>query len=104
MDHLRLQVLEVFKGNPGTEITVLGGDPQFGKGGEFLVFTTPNTKTSDLVANSCSRTGTTTNPRVAADLAWLRAHLAVPPAASLSGSSLRFDLKKSPSKGSTVLN
>ena len=34
--HLRLQVLESSKGDPGTEITVLGGDPLFGKGGEFL--------------------------------------------------------------------
>jgi len=107
MDHLRLQVLEVFKGNPGTEITVLGGDPQFGKGGEFLVFIMPkedNPKTSELIVNACSRTGLVTNPRAAADLAWLRARVTAPAAASVSGPSLRFDLKKSPSKGSTVLN
>jgi len=89
MDHLRLQVLEVFKGDPGSEITVLGGDPLFGRGGEFLVFTTPNTKTSDLVANSCSRSGLVTSPRVAADLAWLRARLAATPTSAPSPKTLQ---------------
>ena len=89
MDHLRLQVLEVFKGDPGTEITVLGGDPLFGKGGEFLVFTTPNTKTSDLVAYSCSRTGLVTSPRTVADLAWLRARLAALPTSAPSPKTLK---------------
>lgn len=99
MDHVRLQVLEVFKGDPGKEITVLGGDPLFGKGGEFLVFIAPNepnAKTSQLIVNACSRTGASTNPRVAADLVWLRANLAAPPAASMSSSGLRFAPKKEP--------
>jgi hypothetical protein len=82
MDHLRLQVLEVFKGDPGTEITVLGGDPLFGKGGEFLVFVSPYQQ--QLVVNACSRTGLVASPRAVADLAWLRARLAAPSASAPS--------------------
>jgi len=82
MDHLRLQVLEVFKGDPGTEITVLGGDPLFGKGGEFLVFVSPYQQ--QLVVNACSRTGLVASPRAVADLAWLRVRLAAPSASAPS--------------------
>ena len=90
MDRFRFQVLEVFKGDPGPEITVLGSDPMFGKGGEFLIFALPNPQTGEFVASSCSRTGPVTSPRAPADLAWLRAYPSAPPTAIISG-SVSFD-------------
>jgi hypothetical protein len=77
--HIRLQVLEVFKGDPGSEITVLGTERLFGKGGEFLVYAVvgPGTNPS-IIAAGCSRNGEITAPDSVADLAWLRAHRAAP--------------------------
>jgi hypothetical protein len=85
MDQFRFQVLEVFKGDTGPEITILGSDQMFDKGGEFLVFALPNPTTNEFVANACSLTGPVTSPRAPADLAWLRAYPSAPPDAVISG-------------------
>lgn len=84
MDHVRLQVLEVFKGNPGSEITVLGSNQLFSKDGDFLVYAEPNVQ-DELVANIRARTGPISSPYVAADLAWLRAYPTAPPTARIFG-------------------
>jgi hypothetical protein len=89
-DHVRLQVLEAFKGDPGPEITILGSDPMFGKGGEFLIFALPNPQTGEFVANTCLPTSPVTGPRTPADLAWLRAYPSAQPTAIISG-SVSFD-------------
>ena len=86
IDRVRLQVLEVFKGNPGVEITVFGSDRMFGNGGGFLVYAEPNTQ-NKLVANMLERTGPLEYPQSADDLAWLRAYPTSPPTASIFGSA-----------------
>jgi len=85
MVRVRLQVLEVFKGDPGPEITILGSDQLFGKGGEFLVYAEP-TAQKEVAAPVLARTGSVTNPGLAADLAWLRAYPTAPPTARIFGS------------------
>ena len=86
IDRVRLQVLEVFKGDPGVEITVFGSDRMFGNGGGFLVYAEPNAQ-NELVANLLERTGPLEYPQTADDLAWLRAYPTAPPTASVFGSA-----------------
>jgi hypothetical protein len=87
MDQVRFQVLEVFKGDPGPEITLAGIDQIFGKGGEFLVYAQRNPKTGEFGASAfCARTGSLTDAQPAADLAWLRAYPTAPPTAAIFGS------------------
>jgi hypothetical protein len=54
-DQVRMQVLEVFKGNPGSEITVFGFDQTFHDGGEFLVYGRSEGKLGQF-GTSCTRT------------------------------------------------
>src|ERR1700733_459424 len=84
MVQVRLEVLEVFKGEAEHEITVLGSDQRFRKGGEFLIFASPY-RTAELIASSCSRTRPVTDPSTADDLAWLRAYPTASPTASIFG-------------------
>jgi hypothetical protein len=83
-DQVRFKVLEVFKGNPGSEITVSGADQIFHDGGEFLVYATTYGNMG-YSAPFCSRTGSVANPYIAADLDWLRAYPTAPPTASIFG-------------------
>jgi hypothetical protein len=78
IDRVRFQVLETFKGDPGSEITLTGDDRVFGKGGEFLVFALANTQ-GGFAAAGCLHTNSVTNPQATEDLTWLRARLAPPP-------------------------
>ena len=95
MDNVSLQVLEVFKGDPGAEITVYGSAEMFGKGGEFLVYAEPPVSPQPytapvsqnrLIPSIRARTGPVSSAEPAADLAWLRAYPTAPPTASIFGS------------------
>jgi len=82
----RLRILEVFKGDPGPEITVVNSDGLFREGSEFLVFATPSAQ-NPLIVNTLARTNVVTAPYAVADLAWLRAYPTSPPTASIFGSA-----------------
>jgi hypothetical protein len=92
MANVRLQVLEVFKGDPGSEITVVGTVEMFGRGGEFLVYAEPPVSAPSPLISAApvsqirARTGPVTAPYAAADLAWLRAYPTAPPTANIFGS------------------
>lgn len=85
IDYIRLQVLEVFKGDPGPEVTIIGRNQIFSKGGGFLVYAEP-TAQKQVVAPILTRTGPLEYPQTADDLAWLRAYPTAPPTASIFGS------------------
>jgi hypothetical protein len=90
--YAHLQVLEVFKGDPGPEITVLGYRYMFSNGGEVLVYADPPVSPpsplvdSEPVSQILARTGSLADPGPAADLVWLRAYPSAPPTAIISGS------------------
>jgi hypothetical protein len=84
-DRVRMRVLEVFKGNPGSEITVVGSDQIFHNGGEFLVYASAAGK-QNLPGTYCSRTQRLGDPGTAGDLAWLRAYPTAPSTVSIFGS------------------
>jgi len=82
----RLQVLEVFKGDPGPEITVVNSDGLFRKGNEFLIYAATRSQ-NPLAVNTLARTNVVTEPYAVADLVWLRAYPTAPPTASIFGSA-----------------
>ena len=85
IDYVRLQAIEVFKGDPGSEVTIIGRDQLFSKGGEFLVYAEP-TAQKQVVTPILTRTGPLSYSQTADDLVWLRAYPTAPPTVSIFGS------------------
>jgi hypothetical protein len=81
---VRFEVLEVFKGEPGREITMGAGQGMFKKDGEYVVFASPYK--AAMVTSVCSRTHPITDAAQDADLMWLRAYPAAPATAAIFGS------------------
>ncbi len=81
---VRFEVLEVFKGEPGREITVDAGQGMFNQDGEYVVFASPYK--AAMVASVCSRTHQITDAAEDADLMWLRAYPTAPATAAIFGS------------------
>jgi hypothetical protein len=52
-EEFRFEVLEVFKGNPGHEITVTGGTGEFRKGEQYLIFASFNPSEKRVHAVPC---------------------------------------------------
>ena len=84
-ENFRFEVLEVFKGAPGQEIVITGGNNQFRQGQEYVVFASLNAATQTAQTSVCSRSHIVQNPEQDPDLAWLRAYPAAPPTASIFG-------------------
>jgi hypothetical protein len=87
-EHVRLEVLEVFKGNPGSEITVTSParDMRFEVGSEAIVFASRFGTANEFGAGLCSRTHSLTDAAADADLAWLRAYPTAPERSAIFGS------------------
>jgi Carboxypeptidase regulatory-like domain len=81
----RFEVLEVFKGNPGHQITVTAGPGEFRKGEEYLIFASLNPATKAIVTGICSGDRLIHDADQDSDLAWLRAYPTAPPTASIFG-------------------
>jgi hypothetical protein len=84
-ESVRFEVLEVFKGNPGREISVVGGPGEFQQGQEYIIFATPNETTRTVRTSVCSGNRLLTKPEQDSDLAWLRAYPTAPPTAVIFG-------------------
>jgi protocatechuate 3,4-dioxygenase beta subunit len=84
-EDFRFEVLEVFKGNPGSEITVRGGNGEFRQGQEFIVFASSNPTAQAIETSVCSGNRGLGNPGWDSDLAWLRAYPTAPPTARIFG-------------------
>jgi hypothetical protein len=84
---VRFQILEVFKGEPGAEITLLTGAGDIAPGDEYLVFVNVEAKTQSRYADFCSPTHklpadpTNFDP----DLETLRAYLGAQGSGTLAG-------------------
>ena len=81
---VRFEVLEVFKGEPGREITVSADQGMFKQDGEYVVFALPIKAAA--VTSVCSRTHQITDAAQDADLMWLRAYPTAPSTAAIFGS------------------
>jgi hypothetical protein len=92
-ERVRLEVLEVFKGDPGSEITITAPeqDRSFTLGNETIVFANSYGTGKIYAGGICSRTHPLTDTREDADLAWLRAYPTAPPKATIFGSVSRHD-------------
>lgn len=84
-EDFRFEILEVFKGNPGREITVTGGDQQFKKGGRYLVFAVLNPATQIARTGLCIDNHAVADPNLDPDVKWLRAYPTAPLTATISG-------------------
>jgi len=78
-------VLEVFKGNPGGEITITSGNGEFIMGKEYLVFVSLNPATQKPVTSSCSGSHAIENADQDSDISWLRSYRTAPLTASIFG-------------------
>jgi hypothetical protein len=81
----RFEVLEVFKGDPGREITISGGAGEFRQGQEYIIFASPNPTTQTVQTSVCSGNRMLADHQEDADLAWLRAYPTAPPTVSIFG-------------------
>jgi hypothetical protein len=81
------EVLEVFRGNPGPQITVRATAGAFTVGGEFLVFASTNAVTNLLTAPGCLINPRADSPEYARYLAWLRGDPNKPPAVWIFGAT-----------------
>lgn len=84
-EDVRFEVLEVFKGDPGREITVSGGAGSFREGQEYLIFASPDPTTKTIETSVCSGNRSLTGAEQGPDLAWLRAYPTAPATASIFG-------------------
>jgi hypothetical protein len=82
-DQIRFHVLEVFKGDPGEEITVFGNGQEFREDGEYVVFA--SRYGTNLSVTGCSPSGPDDRSPSDAALVWLRAYPTAPPAGSIFG-------------------
>jgi hypothetical protein len=80
IDRVHFQILEVFKGKPSPDITLLGTGGLFAKGVEYLVFAIEPENPAWVAADSCLRTKPVLDPQAVTDLTWLRTHRTVGPA------------------------
>jgi hypothetical protein len=85
MADIRFQTLEIFKGNPGSEITVRGGNGEFRQGQEYVVFASLDPTTHIAGTSICSGNLAPANPEWDSDLAWLRSYPTAPPTARIFG-------------------
>lgn len=99
---VRFEVLEVFKGEPGREITVDAGQGMFNQDGEYVVFASPYK--AAMVASVCSRTHQITDAAEDADLMWLRAYPTAPGTAAIFGSFAVADGKNEKTVASVTLS
>jgi hypothetical protein len=97
-EDVRFEVLEIFKGNPGHEIIVSGGNGEFREGQEYVVFASPNPNTQTAQTSVCSGNLGPANPDWDSDLAWLRAYPTAPPTARIFGKvTMRYGVTDIPS-------
>jgi len=80
-EDFHFDVLEVFKGDPGHQITVSGGAGEFRQGEEYIIFASPNPTTQTMQTGVCMGNRSANDP----DLAWLRAYPTAPPTARIFG-------------------
>jgi hypothetical protein len=102
----RIEVLEVFKGNPGTpgsEIIVSAGPQHFEVGKEYVIFSDP---TPDMKAGQigiCIMDHSIENPNQDTYLTWLRAYRTAPPTSNIFGNvSMGYLGKEIPSIKITI--
>ena len=84
-ENFRFEALEAFKGAPGREIVITGGNNQFRQGQEYIVFASPNAASQAPQTSICSGSHIIENPERDADLAWLRGYRTAPPTATIFG-------------------
>lgn len=84
-EDFRFEVLEVFKGNPGSEITVRGGNGEFHPGQEVIVFALLNPTTHIAQTSVCSGNLSSAGREWDSNLAWLRAYPTAPLTARIFG-------------------
>jgi hypothetical protein len=74
----RFEVLEVFKGDPGRDIVLRGGNGEFRPGQEYVIFASPNPPTQTIQTSVCSGNLAPAGLDWNTDLAWLRAYPTAP--------------------------
>jgi hypothetical protein len=85
-EDVRFEVLEVFKGEPGHEITIAADAGRFHQGDEYIIFGSPNPSTQALQTGVCTGNRAVEDAEHDADLAWLRAYPTAPPSVRIFGS------------------
>jgi hypothetical protein len=81
----RFEVLEVFKGNPGSEIVISGGSGEFVEGKEYAVFSDPTPDLWTGEKSICIVNHLIENPGHDSYLEWLRAYATAPPRSNIFG-------------------
>lgn len=84
-ENFRFEVLEVFKGNPGHEITVSGGKGEFRPGQEYIVFASLNPTTQTVRTSVCSGNLGPAYSKWDSGLALLRTYTTAPHTARILG-------------------
>jgi len=89
---VQFEVAEVFRGNPGAEVTVFTEEQSsacgfpFKTGAEYIVFTYENKATGELSTSRCSNTHELDPAKEDPDVAWFRERAKLPSGATVFGS------------------
>jgi hypothetical protein len=102
----RVEILEVFKGNPGApgaEVVIETSPTQFVEGKEYVIFSDPNPEMAAGQTGICILDHYIDNPNQDAYLTWLRAYPSAQPTANIFGNvSMGYQGKDIPSIKITI--